>query len=497
MTLSEVAALSREGTLLVIITASLSLLVACLLCLAILACGNLSPEPTATPTAAPTSTPEPTATATLIRTATPTITPTHTPEPTATPTPAPTATPEPTATYSPTPTPTHTPEPTATPSPTPTPTHTPEPTATPSPTLTPTHTPEPTATPSPTLTPTHTPEPTATPTPVPTPAVPHLRHLSLKQEFLDDLNNERERAGRQSLVLGQNDAAQLHAEAALKGCFMSHWDTEGLKPYMRYTLAGGHQAMAAISDGFNFCFKAEDGSGEIDIEQRVGRVIGAWMDDADTRSFVLGSRHRQVSIGLAWDDYNYIIYPQFEGDYITYDLLPAVRDGVLTLSGKVMNGVRLREPNDLQVNIFYDPPPRGLTRGQLLRTTCYDLGRHVATVIPPARPGYRYTEVDADWRYSPCPNPHDVPPDAPVPRSWEEQRRIRQEVRDAPRQQHPIEVRWVIADQWFLDDGSIYVNAKIRGVLEGYGPGVYTVRLWATSGGFPISTYSIFHKLEQ
>ena len=65
----------------------------------------------------------------------------------------------------------------------------------------------------------------------------------------------------------------------------------------------------------------------------------------------------------AWGDYNYIIYPQFEGDYITYDLLPAVRDSVLTLSGKVMNGLRLREPNDLQVNIFYDPPPHGLTFG--------------------------------------------------------------------------------------------------------------------------------------
>ena len=85
----------------------------------------------------------------------------------------------------------------------------------------------------------------------------------------------------------------------------------------------------------------------------------------------------------------------------------------------------------------------------------------------------------------------------PFPGLGKSNGRIRQEVRDAPRQQHPIEVRWVIADQWFLDDGSIYVNAKIRGVLEGYGPGVYTVRLWATSGGFPIATYSIFHKLEQ
>jgi outer membrane biosynthesis protein TonB len=77
------------------------------------ACGNQTPDPTATPTA--TSTPEPSDTA--VPTDTPTATATLTPTPTDTATPTPTATPTetPTNTPSATPTDTPTPEPTNTP----------------------------------------------------------------------------------------------------------------------------------------------------------------------------------------------------------------------------------------------------------------------------------------------------------------------------------------------------------------------------------------------
>ena len=121
------------------------------------------------------------------------------------------------------------------------------PTETPQPTATPTQTP----TPTPTPTATNTPEPTATPTP--TPAIPHLRHLELKQHFLDLVNAERETVGVKALELGQNPAAQLHAEESLASCITSYWSADGLKPYHRYTFAGGQQAMTTIWIGRNGC----------------------------------------------------------------------------------------------------------------------------------------------------------------------------------------------------------------------------------------------------
>ena len=43
------------------------------------------------------------------------------------------------------------------------------------------------------------------------------------------------------MVMGNNNAAQIQADNLLKDCVLSHWGTDGLKPYMRYSLAGGYQ----------------------------------------------------------------------------------------------------------------------------------------------------------------------------------------------------------------------------------------------------------------
>ena len=74
--------------------------------------------------------------------------------------------------------------------------------------------------------------------PVPTatqPSTPHLRYMDEKGYMLRLVNNERRAAGVPEVVLGVNDAAQLHAEDSLEGCYSSHWGSDGLKPYMRYS----------------------------------------------------------------------------------------------------------------------------------------------------------------------------------------------------------------------------------------------------------------------
>ena len=135
---------------------------------------------------------------------------------------------------------------------TPTPVPTPMPTAT--------ETPVPTATPTPTVTPipTPTPAPTVTPTPAPTatprlPLPPHQRHVDYKEYMLDLINEAREDAGVAPVTRGNNDAAQLHAEAMLEHCFGSHWGIDGLKPYMRYTVAGGYQGNGENVSGLDYC----------------------------------------------------------------------------------------------------------------------------------------------------------------------------------------------------------------------------------------------------
>ncbi|MXY20302.1 MAG: hypothetical protein F4Y49_03085 [Dehalococcoidia bacterium] len=137
-------------------------------------------------------------------------------------------------------------------------TPTPQPTVTATPTIIPTPMPTDTPvlanTPMPAITPlpTDTSVPVNTATPIPTPETavsPDLRHLEEKTYMLELINAERAKAGVGSVVLGDNIAAQLHAEAALENCFASHWGIDGLKPYMRYSLAGGYQSNGENGSG--------------------------------------------------------------------------------------------------------------------------------------------------------------------------------------------------------------------------------------------------------
>ena len=71
--------------------------------------------------------------------------------------------------------------------------------------------------------------------------------------LLDLINEARANAGSPPVVMGTNRAAQIHANSALAGCFSSHWGLDGTKPYMRYTLAGGYQAVVENFAGPGVC----------------------------------------------------------------------------------------------------------------------------------------------------------------------------------------------------------------------------------------------------
>lgn len=370
-----------------------------------------------------------------------------------------------------------------------------EPTVTPTPTATLAPTPRPTAT----LAPTPTPRPTVPPAPTQTPApAPELRHIEEKRYMLELINAERTKAGVGAVTLSDNIAAQLHAEAALENCFSSHWGIDGLKPYMRYSLAGGYQSNGENGIGLNYCIKASDGYRANDsIEREIEEAMNNWIGSSGHRRNILDPHHKKVSIGLAWNTYNTVMYQQFEGDYVQYDRLPSIANGVLSLSGKTRNGVLLRENRDLGIHIFYDPPPHKLTRGQVARTYCYDNGRRVASLRWPLTGGYRWTTDTYFESYQPCPSPYDVATTAPAPRSPAEAHQAWQQAYNASQSglTAHFTVPWVTASEWTVSGTTFAVKADISNILNRHGAGVYSLMVWGSIGGerAVISQYSIFH----
>ena len=310
------------------------------------------------------------------------------------------------------------------------------------------------------------------------------------------INAERAKDGKSPVVLGDNIAAQLHAEASLASCFSSHWGMDGLKPYMRYSLAGGYQSNGENWYGSDYCIKPHENYRPLEsIKQEIEDAMKSWMDSPGHRRNILNPTHKKVNIGLAWDRFNIVANQHFEGDYVEYDSLPTIEGTVLSLSGRVKNGVRFSGVSDLSVQVFYDPPFHPLTRGQLSRTYCYDNGRPVAS-LRRLLSGRQYWPTDEyTTTYNPCPSPYDVSPEAPAPRSPSEANEFWLAAYRASLERLPesITVPWITALEWRASGTDFSVKANMGSLPAG----VYTILLWAPLGSefVLVSQYSIFHEV--
>ena len=320
-----------------------------------------------------------------------------------------------------------------------------------------------------------------------------------KLYVLELINSERRDAGLDPVALGDNPAAQIHADNMLEECFSGHWGIDGLLPYMRYSLAGGYQSNAENVSGLDYCIKAADNYVGVVIRSDLREAMDGFMDSPGHRDNILDPHHSRVNLGLAWDDYNVMLVQHFEYDYVAFDQLPSIHNGVLSFRGTVLNGAELAD--NLGIRVSYDPPPHDLTRGQVARSYCYDTGDTVALLVPPLPPGYRYTSHVYSETSQSCPDPYDVRANAPAPMSVEQAYAAWNEAyaRAASLPYVTLTVPYHVADGWEASGNTFAVTANIESLLSEHGSGVYTVGIWGEADGdqVTIARYSIFHDIDQ
>ncbi len=215
---------------------------------------------------------------------------------------------------------------------------------------------------------------------------PRLRNLADKRHMLDLINEARRRAGVPPVAMGTNNVAQVQADRLLEDCVSSHWGTDGLKPYMRYSLADGYQV-----NGENFSGHGECGLADTllhwtdDPMEMVADSVEGLLDSPGHRETMLSPEYRKVNIGLAWDRNVFKVIQHFEGDYVEFEVLPVIEDGMLELEGRLTPGHAFTGWVPMMALIVYDPAPRRLSAGAtgkdiLLRTR--GSGRDVHPALP-------------------------------------------------------------------------------------------------------------------
>ena len=334
---------------------------------------------------------------------------------------------------------------------------------------------------------------------------PKLRNQAAKMHMLDLINQARGRAGVPPVVMGTNNVAQIQADQLLGDCVSSHWGTDGLKPYMRYSLAGGYQANGENFSGNNECGLADTLlHWTADPMEMVADTVEGLLGSPGHRETMLSPEFRKVNIGLAWDRNVFKAIQHFEGNYVNLDVLPFIDDGILELEGTLTTGHAFDGQIPLMALIVYDPAPRRLSAGQLARTYCYGHGEATLAFIPPSRLLRDEFEFTRTLEDPDCIDPYDVGRSAAEPESQEESFRMFEESREKSEQVRETELTLVFrkAEELTAEGREFHIRADMNGLLDERGPGVYTVVLIAeleeTSRGEPdtvISEYSIFHEV--
>ena len=208
-----------------------------------------------------------------------------------------------------------------------------------------------------------------------------INHDELVTYSLNLINEDRVNFNTLPVELGESSTAQEHAEELLNLCRTSYWSSNGMKPYMRYSIAGGE---GAINENVRVI-----GTPELQkywTQESIEQVI-AWnqysmVERDELNSFkhamnILHPDHNYINVGIAWNDFCVAIVQQFENKYVEWSQKP-----VITLNKKFMlTGTINFNATIEQIDIFYDTPPLPLSDQDLMLSPAnYGFG-HVCTHI--------------------------------------------------------------------------------------------------------------------
>lgn len=275
--------------------------------------------------------------------------------------------------------------------------------------------------------------------------------LKLYREYaLSLINSDRKAAGLSPVELSDNKAAQKHADDMLNTRQLSHWTSDGMKPYMAYTIYGGlgnvgqNAGFSGYTDSqIKSCQSGYYRCPAIDVEENIKSLEYSMMHDDATsnwghRDNILDSHHTHVSIGIAADAYTFAIIQNFEDNYIEFDEPITTDNRHITLSGTLSEG------SIYGISIYYDELPTSQTYQEHREDTSYGMGIDAAGVAPPP---YYYDET---INISPT--------------------------------------------KWSTNAKSFDIQFDLEPAIKVHHKGVYTILVWLENDDnqFPVTSYSVF-----
>lgn len=275
----------------------------------------------------------------------------------------------------------------------------------------------------------------------------------LKLLALDYINEDRKLHGLTPVVIGENEAAQLHAADMVAGRYLGHWWLDGRKPYMVYSETGGSSYVSenAARTGFSeaefneLCTGPNITCEKVSPTNDIQRLHHAMVyDDAGSdwrhRINILNPEHRSVNIGIAYTDRYLALVQHFEGGDVTAPRPPVFDGSVLKIRAD-LNSPDITVFPTVQIHFEEFPVEHTGLEIEQFKTYCVgggfseECGDPIVQILPPPQPGTRYLNL-----------PDNV----------------------------------VVAKSWVVSGGDIEITADFGTFADR--PGIYTTTLFADKG---------------
>lgn len=217
----------------------------------------------------------------------------------------------------------------------------------------------------------------------------------LRNYALQLINNDRAANGLPPVILSNNQAAQAQAEDMLNMQTLSHYMSDGEKPYMVYTKYGGlgdvaQNAADSKYDNPSACQSVLVICPALDPQTEIQKSEFSMMNNDlaccnnGHRNNILDKYHTTVSIGIAYNKYLFFMTQNFENNYISFTKPPSENNGIVSFAGNLKTG------SLASIGLFYDPLPTKQTYEVHKNDGSYNLGTEIATIVPPTATGSYY-----------------------------------------------------------------------------------------------------------
>ncbi|MEW6736690.1 MAG: CAP domain-containing protein [Acidobacteriota bacterium] len=216
---------------------------------------------------------------------------------------------------------------------------------------------------------------------------------TIKQRIVSVINQQRRAHGLRHVQIDEfaSKIADQHCQEMLQAGYISHWNQAGYKPYIRYSFAGGTEAVMENVASQWSSIRFDIARIQQAVEQLHMGMYNEQPPNDGHRRNILQPQHTHVGIGVSVSTSGIRFAEEFIARYI--EIKPVPRHAKPGEKIEVKGSMLFDKTDLAYIEVFYEPLPKKFSVDELLKlVTPYSFPDDHYVMRPILPDGYQYTD---------------------------------------------------------------------------------------------------------